>query len=111
MEKEKVPLMFVGTVFASGGGDVALLRLRQLEEDTLVAVVSTLRALALLYLLNADVDVNALELVDIELRQLLEYIELALEATGRPFLALADERAFLSFGSTVPYKLVVDGAQ
>lgn len=89
----------------SGGDDVALFRLRQLDEDTLVAAVSTLRALALLYLVNADVDVVAL---DIELRQLLEYVELALEATGRPPLVLAGETGRLPFGSTPPVKLVDD---
>lgn len=57
---------------------------RQLLAETLVAVVETLRALALLYRVNADVDVPALDVVLIELRQLPDTIELALDATGRP---------------------------
>jgi hypothetical protein len=43
----------------------------QLPLDTLVAIVLMLRALALLYRVNALVDVLALEVVDVELRQLL----------------------------------------
>jgi len=54
---------------------------RQLLFDTLVAVVDMLRMLELLYLVNADVDVPALDVVLIELRQFVETIELALEAT------------------------------
>jgi len=57
---------------------------RQLVADTLVAVVDTLRALALLYRVNADVDVPALDVVLVELRQLPDTIELALDAIGRP---------------------------
>ena len=61
----------------------------QLVLDTLVAVVETLRMLELLYRVNADVDVPALEVVLIELRQFPDTIELALEATGpRPLLVL-----------------------
>jgi len=60
----------------------------QLPLDTLVAVVLILRALELLYLVNALVDVLALEVVDIELRQLLlaelDMIEDALEARSTP---------------------------
>jgi hypothetical protein len=50
--------------------------------------------LALLYRVNAEVDVAALEVV--ELRQLPEAIELALEARGRPLRALSGETARLS---------------
>lgn len=50
--------------------------------------MDTLRALLLLYRVNADVDVPAL---DMELRQLLEAIELALEASGRPLRVLEGE--------------------
>lgn len=75
-------LGYVGCCAAEACGFVA--GVRQLLADTLVAVVDTLRALALLYRVNADVDVPALEVVLIELRQLPETIELALEATGRP---------------------------
>jgi len=57
---------------------------RQLLAETLVAVVETLRTLALLYRVNADVEVPALDVVLIELRQLPETIELALDPTGRP---------------------------
>jgi hypothetical protein len=57
----------------------------QLEADTLVAAVDTLLELELLYRVNADVDAIALEAVDdVELRQLLDVIELALDANGRP---------------------------
>jgi hypothetical protein len=67
---------------------------RQLGADeTLVAVVDILRVLELLYLVNADVDVVALDVVLIELRQLLEAIELALEARGRPLRVLLGETA------------------
>jgi len=57
---------------------------RQLLAETLVAVVEMLRALALLYRVNADVDVPALDVVNAELRQLPDTIELALDVTGRP---------------------------
>lgn len=60
----------------------------QLPLDTLVAVVLTLLALELLYRVNALVDVLALEVVDIELRQLLlaelDMIEDALEVRSAP---------------------------
>lgn len=52
-----------------------------------MAVVDTLLALELLYLVNADVEVPALELVAvllIELRQFEEITELALEPTVPP---------------------------
>jgi hypothetical protein len=68
---------------------------RQLPEETLVAVVDTLRALELLYLVNADVDVPALDVVLIELLQLPEAIELALDATGRPLRVLLGDIARL----------------
>jgi len=61
----------------------------QLVADTLVAVVDTLLTLALLYLVNALVEVPALELVVlIELRQLPDVIELELDAKGRPLREL-----------------------
>jgi len=67
---------------------------RQLgAEETLVAVVDILRVLELLYLVNADVDVAALEVVLMELRQLLEAIELALDVKGRPLRVLLGETA------------------
>jgi len=47
----------------------------------------------LLYLVKADVDVPALDEVLIELRQLEETMELALEATGRPLRVLCGEIA------------------
>ena len=56
---------------------------RQLAELTLVAVVLTLRALELLYLVNADVDVPALLEVLIELRQFVDATELADDMGGR----------------------------
>lgn len=66
----------------------------QLVLDTLVAVVEILRMLELLYRVNAEVDVPALEVVLIELRQFPDTIELALEATGpRPLLVLLGEIA------------------
>jgi len=52
-----------------------------------------LRALLLLYLVKADVDVPALDEVLIELRQLDETTELPLEATGRPLRVLWGEIA------------------
>jgi len=45
------------------------------DDETLVANVDTLLMLELLYLVNAEVDVPALDVVDIELRQLLEELE------------------------------------
>lgn len=63
---------------------------RQLAELTLVAVVLTLRALELLYLVNADVDVPALLEVLIELRQFVDATELADDIGGRR--ALVGER-------------------
>jgi len=66
---------------------------RQLAEDTLVAVVEMLRTLELLYRVNADVDVPALDVVLIELRQLLEITELALDARGRPLRVLLGDTA------------------
>jgi len=71
------------------GGD--LLPVRQLwADDTLVAVVDMLRVLALL---NVVVDVQALEVVLIELRQLLDATEPALDVAGRPLRVLLGERA------------------
>jgi hypothetical protein len=66
---------------------------RQLAEETLVAVVEILRVLELLYRVKADVEVPALDVVLIELRQLLDIIELALDATGRPLRVLLGETA------------------
>jgi hypothetical protein len=57
---------------------------RQLAELTLVAVVLTLRALELLYRVNADVDVPALLDVLIELRQFADTTELADDDTAAP---------------------------
>jgi hypothetical protein len=59
--------------------------------DTLVAAVETLRVLELLYRVKADVEVPALEVVLTELRQFLETIELALDATGRVLRMLLGE--------------------
>jgi len=89
-------LMFLGNAaypewlegFVEGGGFVL-----QLVLDTLVAVVDTLLTLELLYLVNADVDVPALDVVLIELRQFEETTELALEARGRPLLVLFGDTA------------------
>jgi hypothetical protein len=64
---------------------------RQLVEDTLVAVVETLRKLELLYRVKAEVEVPALDVVLIELRQFPETIELALDATGRALRVLLGE--------------------
>jgi len=66
---------------------------RQLAEETLVAVVEMLRALELLYLVNADVDVPALLDVLIELRQFDDTTELALDPIGRPLRVLFGETA------------------
>ena len=64
--------------------------LRQLCDDRLVAAVATERELLLLYLVNVEDDVPAL---DMELRQLLDAIELALDANGRPLRVLDGETA------------------
>lgn len=53
-----------------------------------MAVVETLLALLLLYFVNADEDA-----LDVEVRQLLDAIELALEATGRPLRPLPGDIA------------------
>jgi len=66
---------------------------RQLAEETLVAVVEMLRALELLYLVNADVDVPALLDVLIELRQFDDTTELALDPIGRPLRVLFGDTA------------------
>lgn len=94
--------MTVANDASEGGDDEDLVR--QLELERLVAAVATLLALVLLYFVNAEVDVAALEVVDVELRQL-ECIELALEATGRPLLALPGESARLSLAATYRSKL------
>ena len=83
------PLIFLG-----GAGyielfmDEVLTLVRQLVEDMLVAAVDMLRVLELLYRVNADVDVPALEA---EERQLLDATELAPEARGRPLRELLGE--------------------
>jgi len=66
---------------------------RQLAEETLVAVVEMLRALELLYLVNAEVDVPALLDVLIELRQFDDTTELALDPIGRPLRVLFGDTA------------------
>lgn len=65
----------------------------QLAEDTLVAIVDTLRVLELLYRVNADVEVLALDVVLIELRQFAETTELVLDPAGRPLRVLFGEIA------------------
>lgn len=62
-------------------------------EEILVAVVDTLRVLELLYRVNADVDVPALDVALVELRQLPEATELALDARGRPLRVLLGDTA------------------
>jgi hypothetical protein len=87
--------MFFGITVPGGsaGTGGVLPGLRQLDDDTLVAVVEKLCTLELLNRVNAEVEFPALEVVDIELRQLylLDDIELALDASGRPLLVLAGE--------------------
>lgn len=73
--------------------DFAFTFVRQLVDDTLVAVVDMLRELELLYRVNAEVDVPALDVVPIELRQLVDTTELALDAKGRPLRVLLGETA------------------
>ena len=58
-----------------------------------MAVVDILRALELLYRVNADVEVLALDVVLIELRQLEDTTELALDPAGRPLRVLFGEIA------------------
>jgi hypothetical protein len=77
--------------------DDALTLVRQLADDTLVAVVEMLRVLELLYLVNAEVEVPALDVVLIELRQLDETTELALDAIGRPLRVLLGDTPRLSY--------------
>ena len=60
--------------------------MRQLFDETLVAAVDTLRILELLYRVKAELDMLAFVLI--ELRQLLDTTELALEASGRPLRVL-----------------------
>lgn len=71
---------------------------RQLVDETLVAVVEMLRVLPLLKRVNAEVEVPALEVVLIELRQLDEATELALDPMGRPLRVLLGETALWSGG-------------
>lgn len=73
--------------------DEGLTLVLQLAEETLVAVVDTLRVLELLYRVNADVEVLALDVVLIELRQLEDTTELALDPAGRPLRVLFGEIA------------------
>jgi len=70
---------------------VVLTLVRQLVEDILVAAVDMLRVLELLYRVKADVDAPALDMVLAEERQLLDAIELALEAKWRPLRVLLGE--------------------
>lgn len=85
-----LPLIFLG-----GAGyielfmDVVLTLVRQLVADMLVAAVDILRVLELLYRVNADVE--ALDMVLAEERQLLDATELAPEARGRPLRELLGE--------------------
>jgi hypothetical protein len=58
---------------------------RQLEPDMLVAAVEILRVLELLYRVNADVEPM---LEEVELLQLLEVTELALDARCCPLLRI-----------------------
>lgn len=81
-------------------GAEVLTLVRQLAEDMLVASVDMLRVLELLYRVNAEVDVPALDMVLIEVRQLLDAMELALEARGRPLRALFGETALSEILST-----------
>lgn len=67
--------------------------MRQLAEDTLVAVVEMLLALELLYRVKAEVEVPALEEVLMELRQFEETTELALDPIGRPLRVLFGDTA------------------
>lgn len=84
--------LFVEEV-VEGAIEGGLLLVRQLVEETEVAVVEIDRVLELLYRVKAEVDVPALEVVLIELRQLPETIELALDATGRPLRVLLGDTA------------------
>lgn len=75
---------------------------RQLAEDTDVAVVDTLRVLELLYRVNAEVDVPALLVVLMELRQLFDIPEatlLADEPAPAVRLVLCGEIARSAFGT------------
>ena len=92
---------------------------RQLEADTLVLAVEMLLELLLLNRVNADDDVAALDVVDVELRQLLEAAE------GRPplrvlcgdkargDLARAGLLGFLDSGAprNVPMPLYMEGGE
>lgn len=76
--------------------DDGLTLVRQLADETLVAVVEMLRELELLYLVKAEVEVPALEEVLMELRQFPDTTELALEAEGRPLRELRGDSSRLS---------------
>jgi len=84
-------MFFGGDCATIGGDDGGLLLVRQLVDETLVAVVAILRVLELLYRVKAEVDVPALEVVLMELRQLADTTELALEVRGRPLRTLLGE--------------------
>ena len=73
------------------------LPLRQLAFDTLVAVVDRLRTLPLLYRVNADVLVAAL---DMELRQLLDAVDADMTDTWLPFFCCC---CWCCCRSCVPY--------
>jgi len=83
------------------GDRAGLTLVRQLADDTLVAAVETLRVLELLYRVKAEVEVPALDVVLIELRQFPETMELALDATGRALRLLVGEtpRLYLLSGN------------
>jgi len=94
-------LIFLGTLenaerLEDDEVDDGLTLVRQLADETLVAVVEMLRELELLYLVKAEVEVPALEVVLMELRQFPDTTELALEATGRPLRELRGDSSRLS---------------
>jgi hypothetical protein len=74
----------VGVIVFCCEGDKVLVGfgpLRQLEADTLVAAVATLRELLLLKRVKAELDVAKLDVDDIELRQLPDEMEVVLDMT------------------------------
>lgn len=94
-------LMFLGTEVYPPDADTTpvdaiddgLTPVLQLPPETLVAVVEMLRVLELLYRVKAEVEAPALDVVLIELRQLLDAMEEALEPSGRPLRVLLGEMA------------------
>ena len=88
-EGEHLRLIFLGNVeYVELLLEADLTLARQLADETLVAAVDMLRVLELLERVNVDEDVPALDMVLVEERQLLEAIELALEAGSRPLRLL-----------------------